>query len=179
MTSILQENNRSLNRSLIASLASGTFQTVLFNPWDKANYLAIKHRRSFLDKRNFVHPFQGVTNNAFGRFISCGLYFTFLDRYKHFFASKTKSAFLSSLCSGMATGTTVAVLTNAHSVVKYSMWGKKDASFLPQMIDMYKKGGAGVFSRGLKSRIGRDIIFSIVFSTAHDFTTIRFDGDAT
>ena len=163
--------------SFLASLSSGTVQTVIFNPWDKANYLAIKNHRSFLDKRNFVQPFQGVTNNLFGRFISCGLYFTFLDEFKQFYSSKTDNPLLSSLGSGITTGAIVATMTNPHAAVKYQMWGKNNVSFFPYMRTMYQNGGIGVFKRGLFFRIGRDVKFSIIFSISHDFFKDKFQDN--
>jgi hypothetical protein len=47
----------------------------VFNPWDRALYLSVKHYRPFLDKLNFVRPFSGVLQTLTYRAISSGLYF--------------------------------------------------------------------------------------------------------
>ena len=45
---------------------SGTTQAAVFNPWDRALYLAVLHKRPFCRWANFDKPFQG-----FGQVLDC------------------------------------------------------------------------------------------------------------
>jgi hypothetical protein len=39
-------------------LLGGISQAGLFNPWDRALYLSVKHNRPFLSGLNFINPYQ-------------------------------------------------------------------------------------------------------------------------
>lgn len=60
---------------LNCGLVSGLSQAYVFNPWDRALYLSVKHNRPFLTMTNFLNPMAGVTQTVVQRAISAGLYF--------------------------------------------------------------------------------------------------------
>ena len=62
-------------RVLLGGLVSGTASAVLFNPWDRALYLSVVHKRRFLSLSNWKQPFQGFHQAAVQRVLSGGLYF--------------------------------------------------------------------------------------------------------
>ena len=43
----------------ISGFCSGVVNAGLFNPYDRALYLSVKHKRPFLSGSNFQRPFQG------------------------------------------------------------------------------------------------------------------------
>lgn len=59
--------------SLLCGLVAGVAQAGLFNPYDRALYLSVKHHRPFLDKRNFQNSFQGFLQSVGGRALASGL----------------------------------------------------------------------------------------------------------
>jgi hypothetical protein len=72
------EKKFTLHRTAIllhCGFISGLLQAFLFNPWDRALYLSVKHERHFLQKINFEDPMRGVTQTLVQRAISSGLYF--------------------------------------------------------------------------------------------------------
>lgn len=60
--------------SLLCGLIAGVAQAGLFNPYDRALYLSVKHHRPFLDSRNFQNGYQGFAQSVGGRAIASGLY---------------------------------------------------------------------------------------------------------
>ena len=68
---------------LNCGLTSGLLQAGVFNPWDRALYLSVKHERAFLHMDNFRNPMAGVFQTLFQRAISTGLYFPLEDIFAH------------------------------------------------------------------------------------------------
>ena len=68
---------------LNCGLTSGLLQAGVFNPWDRALYLSVKHERAFLHMDNFRNPMTGVFQTLFQRAISTGLYFPLEDIFAH------------------------------------------------------------------------------------------------
>lgn len=66
---------RRTTKLLNCGLMSGLMQAIIFNPWDRALYLSVKHERIFLTLENFKHPWAGVTQTVAQRAVSAGLYF--------------------------------------------------------------------------------------------------------
>lgn len=75
---------------LLCGFTSGLLQAGLFNPWDRALYLSVKHERAFLHIENFRNPMAGVLQTLFQRAISSGLYFPLEEMFLHYLASTKK-----------------------------------------------------------------------------------------
>jgi hypothetical protein len=59
--------------SFFCGLIAGVAQAGLFNPYDRALYLSVKHKRPFLSSLNFQSPYQGFLQSVGGRALSGGL----------------------------------------------------------------------------------------------------------
>ena len=68
---------------LNCGLISGLLQAGVFNPWDRALNLSVKHERPFLRMENFKNPMAGVFQTIFQRAVSTGLYFPLEDIFAH------------------------------------------------------------------------------------------------
>jgi hypothetical protein len=152
---------------LIASVGSGVGGAIAFNWFDKAQYLAIKHKRPFFRHVNFERPMQGTLNSITSKIISNGLYFFWIDYFrdninKHTNLSPVKTEFLAGNISGILT----AVVSNPISAVKYRNWDKQwPASKV--ISRMYSDNGIKPFFKGTMSRIYRDSTFSCVYVMSH------------
>lgn len=58
---------------LYCGFISGLLQAGIFNPWDRALYLSVMNNRPFLNRLNFVNPFNGVFQTIFQRGFSAGV----------------------------------------------------------------------------------------------------------
>jgi Mitochondrial carrier protein len=63
------------SRRVACGLASGAIQAGVFNPYDRALYLSVQHKRAFLCPANFANPYQGFSQSIVLRMVSSGLYF--------------------------------------------------------------------------------------------------------
>ena len=63
------------SRRVACGLTAGGIQAALFNPWDRALYLSVIHKRKFLCAANFASPYQGFGQSMVLRMVSSGLYF--------------------------------------------------------------------------------------------------------
>ena len=104
---------------LLCGLCSGIVQTVIFNPFDRALFLAVRDHTPFLSKRNFLTPFQGLSQAILVRALSAGLYFplehSFLDLLGR---EQSRYHFL----SGSAAGVLSSAILNPLTALKYQTW---------------------------------------------------------
>jgi hypothetical protein len=63
------------SRRVACGLASGAILAGVFNPYDRALYLSVQHKRAFLCPANFANPYQGFAQSIVLRMVSSGLYF--------------------------------------------------------------------------------------------------------
>ena len=112
---------------LKCGLVSGLGQAGLFNPWDRALYLSIKHNRPFLSYSNFQHPFQGLMQTITQRAISSGLYFPLEEIFHDLFKSNLETKDTSpagrmwlAFLSGTAAGAVNGLVMNPVTAVKVS-----------------------------------------------------------
>lgn len=152
---------------LIASFGSGIGGAFGFNWFDKAQYLAIKHKRPFFRWDNFEKPMQGTMNSITSKIISNGLYFFWIDYFRdnikhHTNLSPVKTEFLAGNISGVLT----AVVSNPISAVKYRNWDKQWSTG-KIVKSMYEANGIRPFFKGTTSRIYRDCSFSCVYVMSH------------
>ena len=76
-------SQRAINaKRLSCGILSGLLQAAIFNPWDRALYLSVKHDRKFLHWLNFKNPFAGLMQTITQRALSSGLYFPLEDIFK-------------------------------------------------------------------------------------------------
>lgn len=60
--------------SFLCGFVAGVAQAGIFNPFDRALYLSVKHHRPFLSYQNFFQPYSGFLQSVGGRALSGGLY---------------------------------------------------------------------------------------------------------
>lgn len=60
--------------SFLCGLVAGVAQAGVFNPFDRALYLSVKHHRPFLSYEHFSQPYSGFLQSVGGRALSGGLY---------------------------------------------------------------------------------------------------------
>lgn len=153
---------------LSCGLVSGLLQAALFNPWDRALYLAQTCDRKFLDLRNFDQPMKGVTQTLAQRSVSAGLYFPLEQIFRDFVSSSSGSSTLwVTFIAGNFAGAINGIIMNPVSAVKYHYWGNSDCvkeNFLSTAISMFKKGGYRPFMVGATATITRDLIFGGFFA---------------
>lgn len=156
-------------------VCTGLIQTCIFNPIDRALYLHIKDNNKFLSKSNWTSPYHGVFNALGNRVIQYGFYYNIVDYYlgifkdHHWFSNNH----IQSICAGVATGITTAVLLNPVSCVKYHAWGT-DHKLGYVARDMYKTSGLHSFSRGLGTTALRDALFSSMYLLGKRFLDEKF-----
>lgn len=144
--------------SFLCGLAAGVIQAGLFNPFDRALYLSVKHHRPFLTPANFVSPYQGFAQSVGGRALSGGLFYPL----EHWFLARlpAQSGPWANFLAGTGAGTINALILNPMTAIKYKTWSRKEpTSMLRVAIDMYRKGGIRPFFNGLWPTLCRDVVF--------------------
>lgn len=115
----LTSQPQSILNLLNCGFASGILQAAMFNPWDRALYLSVKHKRSFLRWSNFVAPFSGLAQTVVQRSISSGLYFPLEDIFSELIASTSDTNIsVRYFIAGVLAGTVNGFMLNPLSVVK-------------------------------------------------------------
>ena len=144
--------------SASCGVLSGMLVTGLLNPWDRALYLSVTHRRAFLHRENFIRPYQGLSQTLVQRSLSTGLYFPLEDLFM--------SVFQSPVMAGQVAGLANGLLLNPLACVKYQIWGhcEPNRAFMQQARSMMRNGGAAVFFRGAPATCLRDSVFGATFS---------------
>lgn len=169
------ESRYNILNGVVSSITSGVSGAILFNWADKAQYKSIKYHRNIFDKRNFKYPMQGTFNSIATKIISNGSYFFWLDTYRVLGKTlyPTTSKPLSEFIAGNLAGSTVAIITNPLSAIKYRGWDKRTPIIMTATI-MYKKGGMKSFFKGTTPRICRDMIFSSGYIMTHYYGKEKF-----
>lgn len=180
--SAVLHRERQLYHSFAPAVISGALQAVLFNPFDRALYLRVHHRRSFLARENFAQPFQGFSNAAVYRTISSGTYLFFQERFRvnavQFFPGLQNHPVALNLLVGTCAGSGNAALLNQMQLVKYHMWtaaeslqhgANRSATTSPNFISIGRKlfadGGVPILFRGVGVSIFRDVVFGLVYES--------------
>ena len=106
---------------LNCGFVSGLLQAFLFNPWDRALYLSVKHDRPFLRWANFDSPFGGVLQTVMQRALSAGLYFPMEEiSYEVIKGNFSLAHPVVSLAAGTLAGVLNGVAMNPLSRIKVS-----------------------------------------------------------
>lgn len=152
------------NIDFISGLVAGVSCAAAFNPWDKALYLSLKNRRDFLNKANFLHPYQGAATAISQRAFLGSIYYIAqgelnynLSPYLHerFALNQLPSQCLVGFLSGAING----LLNNSVSAIKYHTWGQEERAFFRSMREMKAQGGLRPFVKGTIATIGRETVF--------------------
>ena len=106
----------------LASLSTGIGIAVIFNPVDRALYLAVKSHRSFFLRANFAQPFQGLSQAILHRTLSHGAYYFYQDLLRIQLSQKTQISnfqlnILVGACAGALNGATLNPIAN----IKYQV----------------------------------------------------------
>mmetsp|Transcript_43413 Transcript_43413/g.114804 ORF Transcript_43413/g.114804 Transcript_43413/m.114804 type:complete len:282 (-) Transcript_43413:12-857(-) len=149
--------------SIGAGFAAGLATTALLNPWDRALYLSIVHRRSFFAKDNWRSPYRGLLQTLVQRSVSSGLYFPLEERFA--------AALGSHALGGPAAGAMMALLLNPLSLIKYHTWGVTEERrwFMTTARRLYRDAGPMVFARAAFSSALRDATFGLCFGLRKHF----------
>jgi len=145
----------------ISGLVSGVSTAVLFNPYDRALYLSVKDRRSFLHYSNWKRPFTGFGQSLLGRTISGGMYFPLFDTFKPLYKqhlSLSHESLMLSFLAGNSAGAVNGVLLNGLTAIKYQSWASNE-SLVRTARHMARKGGVRPFLKGINSTVIRDTVF--------------------
>jgi hypothetical protein len=105
-------------------LVSGLAQAILFNPWDKALYLSVKHVRPFIAWSNFEKPFAGLAQTVIQRTISSGLYFPMEEIFSHLLQAREQNSSVkpwATLLAGTLAGMVNGVIMNPFTRIKVSV----------------------------------------------------------
>lgn len=162
-----RKRHESSTVSFACGIVAGIAQAGLFNPYDRALYLSVKHKRPFLSSVNFQSPYQGFLQSVGGRALSGGLYYPL----EHFFIEcvddneknndgGTQQSTATMFFAGTAAGAMNAMLLNPLSALKYKTWGRDvSRGLICEAKSMLRKGGARPFFNGLFPTLMRDVAF--------------------
>lgn len=144
--------------SFLCGLFAGVAQAGLFNPFDRALYLSVKHHRPFLRYENFRQPYSGFLQSVGGRALSGGLYYP-LER-AFCMALAPSDGPTHNFLAGTAAGAMNAIILNPISAVKYKTWGREqNRGMLTEVITMWREAGIRPFFNGLFPTLLRDVVF--------------------
>jgi Mitochondrial carrier protein len=150
--------------SLICGLLAGVAQAGVFNPYDRALYLSVKHNRPFLHRHNWYNPYTGFAQSIGGRALQGGLYFP----AEHFFLRCINSDYETvpsdpklNFLAGTAAGAFNATVLNPISAIKYKTWGRDvNRGMMQEIFGMLRKAGSiRPFFNGLYPTVVRDVVF--------------------
>jgi Mitochondrial carrier protein len=155
------------SRRVACGLASGAIQAGVFNPYDRALYLSVQHKRAFLSPANFANPYQGFAQSIVLRMVSSGLYFPleeiFMPPAQRFVPDNQR---LAHFLAGLAAGGVNAIVMNPATAVKYAMWDSNPKqSYSQSAVKMWRNGGARPFLKGITATLARDCTFGGVFAS--------------
>ena len=156
---IMNDRNQMVN--FISGIATGSLNSVLFNPYDKALYNMMKNQTKFFNVNNWKNPYYGVRQALGHRIISYGLYFPFVDLYNTYLPKMNNTRHKSILVSSL-TGTTTAILLNPINVIKTQNWNQNTSHGLFRLgKQIYVKHGASAFMRSIKYSFTKKILINI------------------
>lgn len=146
--------------SLLCGLIAGVAQAAVFNPYDRALYLSVKHHRPFLDPKNFENGYQGFLQSVGGRALASGLYYPLEHAFLNLVPADGKPHPYCVFLAGTAAGAANAIILNPLSAVKYKTWGREvNRGMKQEVLEMWKKGGFRPFLNGLRPTLYRDVVF--------------------
>jgi len=157
-------------RNLISGAFTGMVIAGVFNPWDRALYLSVKHRRPFLHRSNFKSPYHGFAQAVFQRTFSGGIYFIAqsemqISLFPYLHETLKLSENISQVGVGLTTGLINGALTSPLTVIRYKCWGKEKASLMGTARYMWKHDGPKIFFKGTYDMLARDMLFGCTYES--------------
>lgn len=152
------------NTNFTAGLISGVATTGVFNPWDRALYLAVKNNSSFLQELLKGNPYQGFSQTIVQRSFSGMLYFALAGQLREFIIPlhvlpNGVDNFVIGTLAGVGNG----MILNGLSVVKYHTWGADNRKFITSLRTIVQKGGVSIIFKGMNATIARDCVFGCIY----------------
>lgn len=145
---------------------TGCISTILFNPIDRALYLMVRDRKSFLDSSLWKNPYQGVSKALYGRVISYGVYLSLFDLYSDYFKNKVQKPVL---LASLSTGVSSVALNHGFNVVKMYQWSHTGSHGMFKSTKlMTSQYGLRVFFKGFSHTCARDCLFSATYFILSD-----------
>ncbi len=159
---------KKLEIDTVSGLLTGTFCSGVFNPWDRALYLSVTHKRAFLSWSNFSSPYHGFLQAVTQRAFLGSVYYIaqgelknnmhpYLREQLHLSESTTQ------FCIGTTAGSINGLLTNWLSAVKYHAWSDKNHTFISSFNDMLSRGRYRTFMKGTFATMLRDTTFGGIY----------------
>lgn len=157
--------------SFACGIGAGMIQAGLFNPYDRALYLSVKHKRPFISLSNWKNPYLGFAQSVCGRAVQGGLFFPLEKTFQSVLIAgqnehdghgtvKMKRNRASDFLVGSAAGCVNATFLNPLTAIKYRTWGKsKNRGMMREARHMWRKAGITPFLHGLLPTVCRDVIF--------------------
>jgi hypothetical protein len=168
------------DRCFECGLLAGCAQAALFNPWDRALYLAHLNKRRFLDRRNFARPYEGFHQSIFHRVISGGMYFPAEEKVRELLPEAGLGGpNVRNMTAGVIAGCSIAVTTNPLAAIKYQSWGTShEGRMLQTAKDMLLRGGPAVFFRAIHITVVRDTVWGGSYALLRNWLPRALKGDA-
>jgi hypothetical protein len=163
------ERKLDIRNNVLAGFASGTAQSIIGHPYDRALFLALTNHRPFFDKLNWQKPFHAITSSVMLRSITAGSYFGFqgmLSPLKESLQEEGFSEDTARIIHGLTAGSLNGSLTNPLTYTRYFAWQNDNPSFTHNASKLYQAGGINIFSRGVMSGLVRDLKFGAVYEYA-------------
>ncbi|KAF4657608.1 hypothetical protein FOL46_007354 [Perkinsus olseni] len=164
---------------MMCGLNAGLMQSLIFNPYDRALYLTIKHskdtsgyHRRFLDRRNWPRRpgqyFEGVGPAVLQKAVSFGLYFPMEELFLSSpLVEQAGGAWLAGTLAGLANG----IFTTPFNAVKFSIWRTSQQQYsnpvtaINVLKDIQGREGLRGLFRGCVPTVYRDVTFCLTYAT--------------
>ncbi|KAF4699081.1 hypothetical protein FOZ62_025613 [Perkinsus olseni] len=164
---------------MMCGLNAGLMQSLIFNPYDRALYLTIKHskdtsgyHRRFLDRRNWPQRpgqyFEGVGPAVLQKAVSFGLYFPMEELFLSSpLVEQAGGAWLAGTLAGLANG----IFTTPFNAVKFSIWRTSQQQYsnpvtaINVLKDIQGREGLRGLFRGCVPTVYRDVTFCLTYAT--------------
>lgn len=158
-----------ISSSLACGFLSGLTQSIVFNPYDRALYLSIKHNRPFLRAENWRNQggvMLGVYPSLLQRAVSSGLYFPFERQFRIVMLRHTDKKGPVDAIAGLLAGAANGIVTAPINATKYALWseGSEAVSAKEAVVKVYKRNGMRGLFRAAPATISRDLIFGVCYS---------------
>lgn len=169
---------KKFNIDVVSGLIAGVSSSGLFNPWDRALYLSVKHSRPFLSFQNFKSPYQGFSQALVQRAFLGSIYYIAQGELNAYLFPYLRnnlgiSQTISQFYVGLAAGSIGGVLTNSISAIKYHTWGQENASFRSSVHEMWNLGGIKPFLKGTTATMTRDMVFGSTYEMLRSFMKVN------
>lgn len=156
------------NVDVLSGLFTGVFCSGIFNPWDRALYLSVKHQRPFLSRDNFHSPYHGFYQAVVQRAFLGSIYYILQGELKSYLYPYLRrniglNEAAAQCCIGISAGSISGLLTNSISAIKYHTWGQDNRSFRSSLREMWSSGGAHPFIKGTNATMLRDMVFGSTY----------------